>query len=310
MELRQLRYILTIVEYGNITRAAEALHVAQPALSQQLRNLEEELGVKLFHRSATGVRPTEAALILRTKAQQILRQVDEARNMIRNGCDMPTGEVPIALPSSTARILAIPLLRRIRASYPGITPNFIEGPSGDLHKLLETGGAELAICVDVDPQKGLNAVPLTTESLFVIQLPEDAAKSKARSIALSGLSRIPLILPAAPNSIRLTLDLAFKRTFLSYDLVAEINSTTVMLQAVRAGMGATVLPWSAVNEEVTAGLLSATPLAAPSMARQLFLCTQPGANLTTASRAVHSLIPAVVQQMVDSGEWRGTCTIS
>lgn len=304
MELRQLKYFLKIVEYGNMTRAAEALHIAQPALSQQMRNLEEELGVKLFHRMANGMRPTPAGLILRIQGRNILRQIDEAVGMVRNESDIPTGEVAIALPSSTARAIAIPLLRAVRTTYPGISVKFIEAPSAELMRLLEVGHADMIICVDTNARNSLSTVPLVKEQLYLIELPS-SVRATQRQIAVGALAEIPLVLPAAPNSIRELVDTAFRRTHTIVDLVAEINSTSLLLQAVLAGVGATILPLSAVSEDLDAGKIVAIPLAGPRTTRQLVLCTLPKATQTAASVAVRSLIHPLVSKLIATGAWKG-----
>jgi LysR family nitrogen assimilation transcriptional regulator len=308
MELRQLKYFLKIVEYGNMTRAAEALFIAQPALSQQMRNLEEELGVKLFHRVANGMRPTPAGLILRIQGRNILRQIDEAVGMVRNESDIPTGEVAIALPSSTARTIAIPLLRTVRTTYPGISVKFIEAPSAGLMRLLEAGDADMVICVDTNARNSLSTVPLVNERLYLIELPS-SVRATQRQIAVGALAEIPLVLPASPNTIRDFVDTALRRKHATADLVAEINSTSLLLQAVRAGVGATILPLSAVSEDLDAGKIVAIPLAGPRTTRQLVLCTLPKATQTAASVAVRSLIPPLVSKLIATGAWKGAIVI-
>lgn len=304
VELRQLKYFLKIVEYGNMTRASEVLHIAQPALSQQMRNLEEELGVRLFDRMANGVRPTAAALILRTQARQILRQVEEASVMVRSELDRPTGEVSIGLPSSTARMAAIPLLQAVRAEYPGIGVKFIEAPSAGLLKLLETGDADMVIAVDVTSRHSLNILPLVEERMFAIELRREGQRA-ARSMSVNELATLPLVLPAVPNSIREYVDAALRRAHLGCNLVAEINSTSLLLQAVRAGVGATVLPLSAAGEDVEAGRLTARQLAGTGSSRRLQLCTLERGNQTAAATVVHALVPGVVRQLIEKDEWKG-----
>lgn len=120
MDLRQLRYFVKVVECGNVTHASEALHVAQPAVSQQMRNLEQDLGMQLLERSVRGVAPTAAGRTLYQHALELLRQADGTRELLRRDADTPQGRVTVGMPSSTARVLAIPLARAVRDRYPGI----------------------------------------------------------------------------------------------------------------------------------------------------------------------------------------------
>jgi LysR family transcriptional regulator, nitrogen assimilation regulatory protein len=308
VELRQLKYFVKIAELGNMTRAAELLHVAQPALSQQMRNLETELGVQLFHRSASGLRATEAGSVFRVQAQLILRHVGEAVSLVHSERDMPTGEATLGLSSSTARMVAIPLLDMLRSTFPRLRVRFIEAPSDKLLKLLAAGDVDLVIAVNQSPTATVNVVPLIVEQFYVIRRPDAVSDGSAGSVSLESLAGLPLVLPGTPNSIREFLDTAFRRAALTSNVVSEISSTAVLVQAVLAGMGATVLPWSAVCEEVRAGRLVATPLAGPDTVRTLSLCTMPRAASTAATRIVHSLIVDVVAQLIDNGTWKGVRT--
>ena len=118
MELRQLRYFVAIVDHGSLSRAALVLHVAQPALTQQLRQLEEELGAQLLHRSAHGVLSTDAGKVFYEHAQAILKQVADARSAVTQSTTRPSGSVTLSLPRSISGALALPLLTAARATYP------------------------------------------------------------------------------------------------------------------------------------------------------------------------------------------------
>jgi DNA-binding transcriptional LysR family regulator len=113
MELRQLRYFVAIVDHGSLSRAALVLHVAQPALTQQLRQLEDELGVQLLHRSAQGVLSTDAGKIFYEHAQAILKQVADAQAAVIQSAERPSGSVTLGLPHSISGALALPLLTAI-----------------------------------------------------------------------------------------------------------------------------------------------------------------------------------------------------
>lgn len=128
MDLRQLRYFVKVIECGNITRASEALHIAQPAISQQMRNLELDMGMPLLERSVHGVVATAAGQTLYRHAIELLRQADGTREMLRQDADFPQGKVSVGMPSSTARMLAIPLARAIGQRYPGIKLELIDAP--------------------------------------------------------------------------------------------------------------------------------------------------------------------------------------
>jgi LysR family nitrogen assimilation transcriptional regulator len=120
VELRQLRYYVAILDHGSLSRAARVLHVAQPALTQQLRQLEEELGTQLLHRTAQGMLATDAGKVFYEHAQAILKQVGDAKSAVAHSAEKPAGAVTVGLPQSISGALALPLLKAVRASYPDI----------------------------------------------------------------------------------------------------------------------------------------------------------------------------------------------
>src|SRR4051812_1767075 len=110
MELRQLRYFVAIVDHGSLSRAARVLHIAQPALTQQLQQLEQELGARLLHRSAQGMLSTDAGRVFYEHAQAILKQVSDAKSAVTQSTTRPSGTVALGLPQSISGALALPLL--------------------------------------------------------------------------------------------------------------------------------------------------------------------------------------------------------
>ena len=168
MNLRQLKYFVRVVEMQNMTRAAESLHVAQPALSQQMSLLEDNLGVALLVRGAKGVQPTAEGLLLYRHAQTILRQVDSTRSLLSRTADQVTGTVSIGLASSTARMLALPLMRRAKAELPSVVLEIVDVPSADLTKLVLQGRIDFSLSPDQQPMQGLQRTPLLRESLFLL----------------------------------------------------------------------------------------------------------------------------------------------
>ena len=144
MDLRQLRYFAQIVESGSLSKASRLLYVAQPALSQQLAKLEGEVGKALLVRSPTGVAPTEHGLALYHHARFVLRQMDQAMSIARQGSGAVQGMVSVGLPATTVGALGLPLVRRVRERYPSIMLNVVEGMSGHLAQMMRVGKLDLA----------------------------------------------------------------------------------------------------------------------------------------------------------------------
>lgn len=145
MELRQLRYFVAIVDHGSLSRAARVLHIVQPALTQQVQQLEEELGASLLHRSAQGMQATDAGKIFYQHALAILKQVADAKSAVNQSTDKPSGTVALGIPQSASGALAFPLLTAVRAAYPDIVFQLTEELTGNLTEQLASGRLNLAI---------------------------------------------------------------------------------------------------------------------------------------------------------------------
>src|SRR5439155_17375549 len=146
MNLRRLKYFVKIVDIGSLTQAADVLHIAQPALSQQLATLEGEVRQQLLHRTKRGVTPTEAGKVLYRHAQLILRQCDQAQVDMQAASRGLSGSVSLGLaPGTMAATLALPLLRILRARHPGVVPYLNENYGTTLSELIMSGRMDLAV---------------------------------------------------------------------------------------------------------------------------------------------------------------------
>ncbi|ARB31487.1 LysR family transcriptional regulator [Pseudomonas tolaasii] len=288
MDLRQLRYFVKVVECANITRASEALHIAQPAISQQMRNLEQDLGMQLLERSAQGVVPTAAGHTLYRHAVDLLRQADVTHELLRQDAQYPQGKVSVGMPSSTARMLAMPLARTIRSRYPGIKLELIDAPSADLGGLITTGRVALAVQVDGVPTRGVLSRRLFTETLYLVAWP--AFELPAAGVSIKHLAQMPLVLPCAPNTIRSRVEAAMQEAGLPFAVEFEANSTDLLFSAVLARLGVTVLPWAAAHAELEENRLKLARIDHRLFSRELSMCWPDTAVQSNAVQKVKETI--------------------
>ncbi len=150
MDLRQLRYFVSIVDNGSMNKASRQLYIAQAALSQQLAKLESEVGKLLLHRSAKGVTPTENGLALYHHARFMLRQLDQALSVARQETGEAQGMVSVGLSPSTLSAIGLPLVERVRERHPNILLNVIEGLSGHLTHMMRRRQLDLAVLFNSD----------------------------------------------------------------------------------------------------------------------------------------------------------------
>lgn len=246
MDTRRLYSFVRIVDAGSITRAADILHIAQPALSQQMTALESHFGQQLLIRSKQGVEPTDAGKALYRHAQVILRQVESAQAEVSVVGRELAGGVSVGLaPYSTVAAIALPLLTAVRARYPSILLHINENFGGVLSEAMMTGRMDMALLYDAGPIKGVTFERLLTEELMVVAPSGTGLPGEAGSaVSLLDLLEVPLLLPGRMHTIRKVVGAAFESALAQPKIVAEVESVTLMGQAVRSGLGATVLPLS------------------------------------------------------------------
>ena len=301
MNLRNLRYFVEIVEHGSMKRAAESLYVAQPALSQQVKKLEEDLGVKLLSRSVRGVVPTAAGQALLQHARLILDQVHEAREAILAGQCEPQGDVVLGLPSSISAALSVPLIVRMQEALPKVSLRVVEGTSGYVLEWLRAGQLDLCVLHEVQREPGVSAELLLHEELFLIERAQERPRRK--SVSFAELGGMDLILPGRHHGLRAMLELVARQHDVKLAPKVEIDAFTQMKALARLGIGKTILSRAAVAEELARGELNAVRISAPRLERHMYLARASNRRPSPAARATSELLKACVAEF-DGEYWR------
>jgi LysR family nitrogen assimilation transcriptional regulator len=208
MDLKQLEYFVRVAELGSFTRAAQALNVAQPALSRQVRLLEVELRQNLLVRNGRGATPTQAGLLLLEHGRGILHQVERAREELGRVRTGLTGRVALGLPPSVARVLTVPLTRAFRLKMPDAQLSISEGLSSAMQENLQNGRLDIAVLYNPSQVAGIEHTPLGQEELLLVQprppgLQEDPPPP---AISLQEVAALPLVIPTRPNAIRMHVE--------------------------------------------------------------------------------------------------------
>jgi LysR family transcriptional regulator, nitrogen assimilation regulatory protein len=308
LDTRRLQSFVKIVDIGSLTRASDILHVAQPALSQQIIALESQFGKKLLIRSKQGVVPTEAGRALYRHAQIILRQLDQAQTDIRSSGNVVAGRVSVGLaPFSTASVLALPLLQTVRARYPNILLHINENFGGIISEMIMTGKLDVAFIYDPGPIRGVTFEPLLNENLFLVAPASRVGFLNGKEeITVQQLADLELMLPTNIHTVRKVVDTTFRRVGLVPKLIAEIESLSTMAKAISAGMGSTILPWSAANairdsDEDVAVLRITKPL----MNVKISLCVSDQFPLSEPALAVNDILTELARLFAASDDAQG-----
>lgn len=206
MEIRRLYAFAKIVDIGSITRAAAILHIAQPALSQQIVSLETHFGKPLLLRSKRGVVPTEAGRVLYRHCQMILRQIDQAELEIGSASDEITGRVNIGLaPLGLGALVAAQLIQSIRATHPNVKLYINENVGGGIiSEMVMAGKIDVALIFDPGRMPSLSFEQVCTEELHYVTTDSDLAEDA--DLAFADVAAKPLILPSQIHTVRQAID--------------------------------------------------------------------------------------------------------
>ncbi len=311
LDLRQLRYFTQIVESGSLSKASRQLFIAQPALSQQLSKLEGEVGRPLLNRSARGVVPTENGLALYHHARFMLRQLDQALTIARQDSGAVHGMVSLGLPATTVSAIGLPLVRRIRERYPGVLLNVVEGMSGHLAQMMRMGQLDLVVLFSGDAVPDLTVEALLEEELFVL-LPRHSrlVPARRRCLTIAEAAALPLILPTGSHGLRRRISAEFERRNLAANVVAEIDSLSLLMNCVHDGMGATIKPMAAILHEGERGRkwrhLSISDV---RITRRNYLYSLLPDRLSAAAAVVGGELKETARRLVETGVWSGVETM-
>ncbi|AFK60817.1 transcriptional regulator [Advenella kashmirensis WT001] len=310
MNLRQLRYFTRIVETGNITRAAEQLYVAQPALGMQVRQLEQDYGVSLLLRHPRGVRTTRAGQLLYERACEILRLVDDTERLVKAQGRFEMEAIMLGLTNGFMNIVGRDLILLAKKELPGVKLGVVEERSIVLIDALERHEIDLALAYEVHERPGMIRVPLLEEEmLFVYGAQNGNGRLHDTPIAFSEMAKHELVLPGQRDGVREQLFTAAKRRAIELNVILDVSSVSMMKRMVAAGDAAAVMPYGNAIEHIELGLLNGRRITDPALSRTLYLVR----SITRASfkheEALINLLAQIVQLYISRlGSLANRCT--
>ncbi|WP_422933242.1 LysR substrate-binding domain-containing protein [Sinomonas sp. P47F7] len=300
MDTRKLEYFVRIVDAGSITKAAAALHVAQPALSQQVSALEKELKQRLLIRSKQGVEPTAAGNALYRHAQTILRLVEEARQDVATSGGAPSGRVSIAIaPYSMASSLAPQIVREVRRRYPDIMLHLTEIVGGVLSEAIKNGKLDMALIYEPGEIRGVRFTTMIVEDLYVVASPEsDLSVDANGAVPLREAAKLDFFLPESNHTIRQLVDKALSEQGLPLRLAGEVESVPSLWRLLRANLGATILPRSAADALFPDQDFKVLRIVDPALQCKIALCTADHEPMSEAASAVLILLRDMIKNQL------------
>jgi LysR family transcriptional regulator, nitrogen assimilation regulatory protein len=305
MDLKQLRGLLTIAETGNVTRASDILHIVQPALSRQIKLLEEELGVTLFDRERHGMVLTPVGRKFAERVRGALRELDAAKDEVRPRKDQLTGDVNVGFLPSAADLLVGNLMARMRHSHPGVRVRSHVAYVAELQLGLEQGEIDIALMfLPSEQATQLPGVAILEEQFFLVGT-ADAGLDMDTPISLAGLDGRPMILPSTSTSLRTMVVNACEAAGVSLNIVAEAAALHLHKSLVLEGIGLSILSGAMIRDELARGLLTACPIDSFDFRRRLYLVRTPRRALSPAAVQTQEALRAIACQQVTNGSWPG-----
>ena len=251
MTLLQLQYFKTLARVLHYTHAAAELHIAQPSLSYSIKELEKELGVKLFEKDSRHVRLTGYGEQFLPYAEQALAMIDEGVGGLRQMAGSAQQIVRLGYFHSISASLIPSVMMGIynQEKNQSIRFQFTEAPSFDLFQQLKRGEIDLSFCLHQDEE--LESVTLMRQPLY-LAVPEHHPLAGRESVSFDDFAREPIVMLDKPSSLRTQLDQVYAQRGLTPDVVFEVRECNAALQYVVLRFGVSVLPWvpAMENEKV------------------------------------------------------------
>jgi LysR family nitrogen assimilation transcriptional regulator len=305
MDIRELRYFAHVARLGSFNRAAAQLNVAQPALSRQLKKLEQELGVRLLIRNGRGVEVTEAGSVLLAQAESLIFQLEETAKLVRGREERLRGHIVVGLPPTCGLLIGPEIFESFRARWPFATLILREGISSSLEEWLLDRRLDLAVMHNTLPLEGIDVEPLLHERMVLAHAPADQEPRRPKAIRIRDLGSIALILPSLPHSNRRLIERAAAQHGARLNIVAEVDSVRFTKALVKRGVGQTLQTHAGVAGDVAAGELAIRPIDQPPLMSTLCIGTPREAKSAWLTMETARLVRSVIGGLVERGEWVG-----
>ncbi|MDO6711546.1 LysR family transcriptional regulator [Aliiglaciecola sp. 2_MG-2023] len=312
MNTKQLEYFLITVQKGSIAAAARELDIAQPAISQQLANLEREMGAALLERSFRGVTLTQAGQIFVNHAQTITKTINDAKIELQQLISNRSGTVRVGMLPSIGNVLSMPLIAEINRFHPHIKLEISTGPSYAVKEWLKTNQLDIALTYEQEiDQNFMTTFPLIEEYMYLVVGSNDSAANYQQllnrdTVNFWELSQFELLTPGLKdalgqliNTYELTTGVALKHN------KAYSGQLMTGLRQVIQGEGLMILPSSAMYHLEESKVVKTLKIEQPEMTRLVLATTNKGMRISDASIQMLNVIKAVTASEQSLAHWRG-----
>lgn len=304
MDVVQLKTLIHVAELGSLSKASDRLHIAQPALSRQIRLLEKELGAYLFERHGRGMEITDVGRDVLAHATRIMEEMESIRGSVTGGKSSFRGTVMLGTTPTVAAIITVPLVRKIREAHPDLGLRLSSAFSGYLLDWVQRGDLEMAISYDPQPLQTLRIVPIMMENLLLVG-PASANLRIDTPVSFEFLESQELVLPSGRHGLRVILEDCAKEVGIKLKTSVEADSFGALIDLVGNGFGLTALPLASIYSQLESGLLSAAPLVDPVPMRKLVQVFPADRRVSHAAKFVAQTFIEIAADLVERKIWVG-----
>ena len=294
MDLRRLEIFAKVAELGSFSRAADALSLTQPTVSEHVRALEDELGVQLLDRLGRGATPTRAGALLLEYARRLLALAREAQQALDQFQGRMSGELVVGGSTIPGEYVLPALIGQFKSKYPDISIALLIADTRQVSEWVETGRVEAAVVGARPAQRALEARELMSDELVVV-VPIDHAWIGRRAVTLADVRSEPLVVRERGSGSREALERALGEAGLDlsgFRVAGEMGSTQAIKQAVRAGVGVSLISKRAVEDECRASLLHCVKLKDFRVSRAFYLVTHRDRSRSPLAQAFLAFVEA------------------
>ena len=303
MDLKQLRTFRAVAELGSLSKAADRLRAAQPALSRHIKLLEHELRVELFVRNGRGMLLTSAGRILLDRTTGLVRQIEQVRDDLQSASGKPSGGVILGLVPTVSAVFSGRFARRVITEFPDVSLRIVESYGGHLVEWLHRGEMDLAITYGPAVDLHLTVQSIGSEDIAVVG-PPGSGLARKKQVDLKWLVKQNLIVPSISHGLRALLEKAVARERLALNPIIEADSYRAQISLMEEGLGYTLLPASAIRAELATQRLEMAALVNPSISRELILASPIAHPTSIATTTISTLIFSEIEQLAKEGLWK------
>ncbi|WP_263374605.1 LysR family transcriptional regulator [Granulicella aggregans] len=288
MENHRLRVFREVVERMSFRKAAEVLHLSQPAVSQQIRALEEECGARLFERDGNQIAVTAAGRVLHGYALSAAALVEEAKTALGALNHVVSGQLRVGASTTIAQYILPRVLGAFHRQHPQVQLSVLSGNTEEIVEAVVAEGVALGLIEGPAMRRGLRVEPLMRDRMVLIASGKGRSAEAQSSISIEELARLPLLMRERGSGSRRVVERALKQAGVAVNLLRagmELDSTEAILSGVEAGLGVGFVSESAIGKELRLGTVRIVNLQGVVIERDFSLIYRAGQEPVGAAAA-------------------------